>query len=120
METSISEGEIIEGSVTACLRRDLIMDEYFMLANFLVTRIGPEAESVSIPFQILFKDEQSDIINPPRNTFVRAEIDERICASQTKTHIHADQYCVRGPRLPPDRFENSVAAEILGLIATTS
>ena len=86
METSISEGEIIEGSVTACLRRDLIMDEYFTLANFLVTRIGPEAEPVSIPFQILFKDEQSDIVNPPRNTFVRAEIDSAYVLARPK-HI---------------------------------
>ena len=79
MVTSIGEGEIIEGSVTACLQRYIAGDEFLTVATFLVTRIGPatkkESDKESVPIRIVFTDDQSDIVNPPRNTFVRAEID---------------------------------------------
>jgi hypothetical protein len=80
MVTSIGEGEIIEGSVTACLQRYMAGDEFLTVATFLVTRIGPEekeeSKKESVPIRIVFNDEQSDIVNPPRNTFVRAEIEQ--------------------------------------------
>lgn len=75
MTDYLEAGEVIEGTVTRCERRDLLMDEYFTFAEFLVTRIGPGEAKVAVPIKIVFLDAQSDLVEPPRNSFVRAVVD---------------------------------------------
>ncbi|MEI9990187.1 MAG: hypothetical protein WDM86_09125 [Rhizomicrobium sp.] len=73
-DTTFVEGQIIEGRVTGNLHRNLLMDAYFTFADFLVTRIATLSRETEIAIQIAFLDSQSDIINPPRNSVVRATV----------------------------------------------
>jgi hypothetical protein len=69
------DDQIIEGSIVGNLRRELQMDEYFTFGDFLVTRVLPSRRETSVAIKIVFRDSQSDLVNPPRNSFIRAKID---------------------------------------------
>jgi hypothetical protein len=75
MAHTFIEGQIVEGNITGNLRRKMIADEYELFADFLVTRVGNRPEETSIPIRLCFFDEQNELLNPPRNTFIRARID---------------------------------------------
>lgn len=75
MPHTFREGQIIEGSITGNLRRKMIGDEYHYFADFLVRKIDNRPDAVEIPIRLCFLDEQNELLNPPRNTVIRAKID---------------------------------------------
>lgn len=82
------EGQVIEGTLIGNMRSDIVMDTFLTFADFLVTRVVPSPRETAIKMRIFFDEDQTDIVNPPRNSIIRATIDTSFFAKSPYSTEH--------------------------------